>query len=462
MKQLGILILLLTIPLGAMFLISQGQTNPEFPELISMAIELVQALKNGQYDETAKHFDATMTKLATPEKMKEVWETVTKQVGPFKKQVGVWTESLPKYDIVYITCAFEKATLDIKVVFDKNKRISGQFFVPPRNKERYSPPKYSDKEKFSEKDVEVGVEGWRLPGTLTLPKGDGPFPALVLVHGSGPNDRDETLGPNKPFKDLAWGLASRNIAVLRYDKRTKIHGHKMLEEKENKLTVFEETVQDALAAADFLRQTEKIDGQNIYILGHSLGGMLIPRIAMKNTMNAGFIIMAGPTRPLEDIYIEQITYIFGLDGKLSEEEKRHIEEVEQSTRKIKNLTPENSGQMTENFLGAGAAYWLDLKGYDPAVTAKNIGRPLLILQGGRDYQVTVEDFNRWNKALSDKTNVDFKLYPAHNHLFIPGTGQCTPEEYQKAGHVGINVVEDIATWIKKTESLESTILPPAR
>jgi fermentation-respiration switch protein FrsA (DUF1100 family) len=439
--------ILLFFPLVFIFLHSQQQNNPPFDELIAMAREFVDALENGHYVESVKHFDETMTKLAPPKKMKEVWETVIKQVGPFKEQNGVWTESILKYDIVYVTCTFEKATLDIKVVFNKNKQISGQFFVPSKSTKEYAPPEYSDKNTFTETEVIVGVEGWPLPGTLSLPKGEGPFPALVLVHGSGPNDRDESLGPNKSFRDLAWGLASRNIAVLRYDKRTKVHGQKIVADKSTKLTVYEETIHDALAATDLLRGTEKIDPQNIFILGHSLGGMLIPRIANANSKNAGFIIKAGPTRPLEDLYVEQIEYIYLLDGKLSDEEKTNLDEIQVNIQKIKNLTSENSTQLTERFLGAGADYWIDLNGYNPAETAKNIDRPILILQGGRDYQVTMEDFEGWKKTLADKNNVEFKLYPAHNHLLIPGEGKITPAEYQKVGHVDKVVIDDIAKWI---------------
>jgi len=449
MKNLALVLIMLS--LSTLFLHPHQESMPHWKELIAMAKEFVTALEHGHYDESVKHFDETMTKLAPSEKMKEVWEAVIKQVGSFKEQKGVWTESIPKYDIVYVTCAFGKATLDIKVVFDKNKKIAGQFFVPPRSSAEYNPPDYVEKKRFSEKEVEFGVEGWLLPGTLSLPNGNGPFPALVLVHGSGPNDRDESLGPNKPFRDLAWGMASQNIAVLRYDKRTRIHGQKMIADKSAKLTVYEETIEDALAAANLLRKIDGIDAKNIFILGHSLGGMLIPRIACEDTKNTGFIIMAGPTRPLEDLFVEQIEYISLLDGKLSEEEKANFEQIKSTVQKIKNLTPENSTQMTERFLGAGAYYWLDLKGYDPAEAAKNIDRPVLILQGGRDYQVTTKDFSGWKKSLTDNNNVEFILYPAHNHLFLSGKGKCTPAEYQITGHVDKAVIDDIAAWIKKVK-----------
>ena len=435
------------IPL-TLFLTHAGtQQKSPFPmeELISKAKEFVRSLEKGDYEASVKDFDETMTKLVSPEKMKQVWETVLKQVGKLKQQKGVRTESVPNYDIVYVTCEFDKAALDVKVVFNKKKQIAGQFFTPPPVP--YKPPGYADPDAFTETELQFGKQGWKLPATLSIPKGDGPFPAVILVHGSGPNDRDETLGPNKPFKDLAWGWASKNIAVLRYDKRTKAHGAKMAAQKDTPLTVYEECIEDTLYAAELLRKTEKIDREKIFILGHSLGGTLLPRIAPLESRTAGFIIMAGATRPLEDLYIEQVRYIFMLDGKLSAEEKEKLKETEAAVQKIKNLTQADSSQKKEKLLGAYPEYWLNLKGYTPAETAKGIQRPLLILQGGRDYQVTEKDFENWKKALSSKNNVAFKLYSSLNHLFMSGEGPSSPSEYQQPGHVDEIVIKDIADWI---------------
>ncbi|MGH9411173.1 MAG: hypothetical protein ACRD1V_17155, partial [Vicinamibacterales bacterium] len=96
---------------------------------------------------------------------------------------------------------------------------------------------------------------------------------------------------------------------------------------------------------------------------------------------------------------------------------------------------------------APASYWLDLRGYDPPTAAKAVKQPMLILQGERDYQVTMDDFAKWKAALGSRPNVAFKSYPALNHLMIAGTGKSLPAEYNTPGHVDAHVVEDIAAWL---------------
>jgi dienelactone hydrolase len=285
-----------------------------------------------------------------------------------------------------------------------------------------------------------------MPGTLTTPAGAAPFTAVELVHGSGPNDRDETVGGNKPFKDLAWGPASKGVAVLRYEKRTKQHGAKLASIRA--FTVKDEVLDDALAAVELLRKTEGIDAKRIFVLGHSLGGMLVPRIGRLDPNIAGLIALAGATRPLEDVIPEQLAYIFSVDGTISPEEQKQLDQAKEQAAKVKALKPEDANSSAIVF-SAPVSYWLDLRGYNPPETAKELKQPLLILQGERDYQVTMDDFKRWNAALATKSNVTFKSYPSLNHLFIAGTGRSTPSEYDQAGHVVAQVIEDIAAWIKK-------------
>ena len=419
------------------------------------ARQFLAALEKGDFNLAASDFDETMLKVSGPDKLAAFWkDQFPKQVGAFKKQTAARRDQAGAYELVLVTCEFEKATLDARVVFDKAGKIAGFGFVPSGPPVKYSPPAYAEPARFEETDVTVGAGEWKLPGTLTMPKGEGPFPGLVLVHGSGPNDRDESLGPNKPFKDLAGGLATRGIAVLRYDKRSKVHGKKILADPklEAAMTVKDETIDDALTATVLLQKTKGVDGKRVFILGHSLGGFLMPRIALAAAplRIAGFISMAGLTRPLDDTIIRQMTYLYGLAGtNLSDDDKKKLEDIKAEVAKIKALTDADRAS-TEKLVGAMPAYWLDLRGYNPAETAKSVQAPMLFLQGGRDYQVQTVDLDNWKAALGSRKDIEFRLYPKLNHLFYEGEGILTPLEYmQKHGSVAPYVVDDIAAWIGK-------------
>jgi len=439
----------------AFFLLTQAEASRrrEADELIVKARAFLEALSRGDFEAAVADFDETMMKVSGPEKLAEFWKLVPQKMGAFKRQTGARRDVLGAYDIVLVTCEFEKVTLDARVVFDKNKRIAGFQFVPSLPPAKYEPPPYADPETFEEREVTVGRGEWALPGTLTLPKGDGPFPGVVLVHGSGPNDRDETLGPNKPFKDIAWGLATKGFAVLRYEKRTRLHGPKLVANPEigRAFTVKEETIEDALEAVRVFKATPAIHPNKIFVLGHSLGGMLIPRLAVagKELDIAGFIIMAGLTRPYEDTYLQQMTYLLSLDGELSEEDKKQLDGIKVEIAKIKALQEADRGA-GEKLLNAPPSYWLDLRGYFPPEVAIKVKKPMLILQGSRDYQVTTEDFENWKKALSHRSDVEFRLYSKLNHLFFEGQGLPTPDEYlQVHGSVSPEVISDIAAFIRK-------------
>lgn len=300
-------------------------------------------------------------------------------------------------------------------------------------------------ENIEEREITFGKKGWELPGILTTPKGDDKFPVVILVHGSGPNDRDETIGPNKPFRDIAWGLAQKGIASIRYDKRTNVYGKKMASDPN--LTVYEETVEDAVQAELFVQMNSNFICEGTYILGHSLGGYLIPRIAQESEAS-GYIIVAGPVTPLEDLMVEQVTYIGNLDGSLSKDEERTIKAYEIMRDNIKSLT-KDSKLAPFQLVNAPASYWLDLKDYRPAELAKDMESPLLILQGERDYQIPMREFELWQQALEDKKNVTFKSYAGLNHLLMYGTEKSSPEEYNVPGRVDQRVIDDISIWIEE-------------
>lgn len=424
--------------------------DPETDRSIATARAFLHFTLKGEYQRAVQDFDEVMREKMPADELQKVWTSVTGQAGDFQELMGARVETSGEYAIVILVCRFAKAVLDVKVVFSSEQEITGLWFAPHQPPQAYKPPDYADLSAFAEEDVTVGNEPWTLPGTLTMPNGVAePVPAVVLVHGSGPNDRDETIGPNKPFKDLAWGLATRGIAVLRYEKRTRVYREAFMD-PEHAFTVREETVDDAVAATALLRRTPRIDAGRIFILGHSLGGMLIPRIGARTPEAAGFIILAGATRRAEDAILDQIEYIAKLDGTWSEEEKRRHAEYQETAAKIKGLKPEDKLNR-EAYMGAFAAYWIDLQDYDAPREALQLKRPLLILQGERDYQVPTKDFQNWRSALADAEGVRFKLYADLNHLFMAGRGKSSPAEYQRTGNVDERVIEDIAAWIKHKE-----------
>jgi uncharacterized protein len=409
-------------------------------------------IKQQDYAGAVGMFDDTMKSALPESKLREIWETtLPKQVGAFQgRSEAQLTDRKDPYQRIIVPLQFEKAALNMLVVVDVNTgKISGLFFQPNQAVEasQYKTPTYVDPAKFEEKEITFGAAPWTLPGTLTLPNGNGPFPAVVLVHGSGPNGRDETIGPNKPFKDIAQGLASQGFAVLRYDKRTKVYGDTMAKDTSS-ITPKEEVLDDVTAALAFLRQQPQIDPKRVFVLGHSLGGYLAPRIAQANPDTAGLIILAGAARPLEDSIQEQMQYLFDNEGSLSAQDKQlQIGQIQQQVEAVKALTPQSSSK--DVIFGMSVPYWLDLKNYQPAELARSLTLPMLILQGERDYQVTMKDFGIWKNALTGHANVQLKSYPDLNHLFISGTGKSLPAEYRTPGNVSGTVIQDITAWLKQ-------------
>jgi dienelactone hydrolase len=261
----------------------------------------------------------------------------------------------------------------------------------------------------------------------------------VLVHGSGPHDADETMGPNKPFRDLALGLAARGIASVRYEKRTLAHPADFTVDKA--YTVDDETVDDAVAAVQLAATAPAIDPMRVWVVGHSLGGLLAPRIAARSSQVAGLVILAGPTRKLEDIVVDQVRTLAGPGSPAA----ASAEAFARAVRDPK-LAPAQPVQMLGTTLPG--SYFLDLRSYDVVHVASSLRVPMLILQGERDFQVTRADYDGWAHALGGRANVTLKLYPALNHLFESGTGPSRPAEYQRPGlHVAPEVVADIAAFV---------------
>ena len=412
---------MIRLVLGLSLLMAIGQENPA----VDHAKRVLDLLEHDRFEEVAKEFNAPMAAALTAAQLGQAWASVHQQAGAFSATIDQQVRTQPDgITAVVLGCRFEKMVGNLLVAFDAADKIAGLRITPRPGAAPAVPDQPSSSDRFTEEAVTVGTGEWILPGTLTMPKG--PIAAaIVLVHGSGPGDRDETVGANKPFRDLAWGLGDRGIAVLRFDKRTNRYADKFAPNQQ--FTVREETIDDAVAAVALLRSHDRIDPKRVFVLGHSLGGTLAPRIAAADPAIAGLVIMAGATRPLLDAARDQLTYLASLTPGATVPEG--------ALDALKRRAPDS--------------YWKDLDAYHPSQAAAQLTLPILILQGERDYQVTAVDLKGWRDALDGRSNVAIKTYPTLNHLFMPGEGKSTPAEYQRAGHVPEFVFDDIAAWMKR-------------
>lgn len=292
-----------------------------------------------------------------------------------------------------------------------------------------------------------------LKGMLTLPSGaERPVPAVVFVHGSGASNMDEKVGKLTPFKDLADGLAESGIASVRYDKRTFAHAFKLLREKD--ITVKTETIEDAILATEMLKNDPRIERENIFIIGHSMGAMLAPRIDDKGGNYKGLIMMAGSPRKLEEIMIDQMEDLVrsskGLVQKIMK--KQHAK----FSAMFDGMYDLSDDDAKRKRIGGGATlyYFKEMGEHSAPEYLSKTKKPMLFMQGEKDFQATVErDFNAYKQLLSDHDNVEFRLYDNLNHAFVPsvhGNIMLAKQEYGVEQHIGQEVISDIAEWIQKT------------
>lgn len=301
----------------------------------------------------------------------------------------------------------------------------------------WTPPPYADPTTFAEQDItlDVPLPGTpTLPGTLSLPK-QGARVGVVLLSGAGPFDRDGTSGPNKPLKDLAWGLATKGIAVLRFDKSTANRPEAMTEPG---YTMTSEYVPPAIVAVRALK--EHVD--QVFLVGHSMGGKVAPKIAAEEPLVSGVVMMAGDTQPMQHAAVRVMRYLAQITPEVVPPGTIELFERQAAVVDI-DLSADTPS--TELPFGLPASFWLDLRTYEPVATAAKLDVPILVLQGGRDYQVTVaDDLPAWRAGLPDAT---IKVLDADNHFFFPGTGPSTMADYQLPGHVDPAVVTTITTWL---------------
>lgn len=428
---------------------------PDEESMKADAQKVAEDLQAGDFAAVTEKFSAEMAAALDEKSLESSWNSVVAVLGDFIETLSVETYERDAYFCVDILEHYENNGLKLHIVYDAQGKIAGMQIT------------YADVEPYLETEVQLGEEELsyteeevtvtadeRVPlgGTLTLPRDTEKPPVVILVHGSGSSDRDENINGNKPFADIAHGLAARGIAVLRYDKRYYTYPDCPDVGSAEMVTLREETLDDVDAAIKLMQEDARVDGSRIFVLGHSLGGCLSPAIAAKHPQLAGIISMAGSLRPLWEIVYDQNQEAIAAakEGELTDEEQAQLAEAaEQVETSVKVLREELEAQPDDELLlGIPVRYWKSNKEYCGENFIDQVEMPVLILQGDTDFQVYPEkDYVLWQETLAGRDNAVFHLYEGLNHLMMPTQGKRDITEYSVKGHVDEQVIDDIAEFI---------------
>lgn len=305
-------------------------------------------------------------------------------------------------------------------------------FVPPPD---YSAPADAP---YTAEDVTVPTPmGHTLAGTLTVPRGRGPWPVAITISGSGSQDRDEEIALVKgyrPFRQIADTLGRMGIAVLRMDDRG--FGGSGGVAATATSADFAEDIQAGIA---FARARPDLDGRRVFLIGHSEGGMIAPMIAADDPSLAGIVLMAGPAQRGRDILVFQNRYAIERSATIRPEARDSALQAALGT--IDSLMVANP--------------WLRFFAtYDPLATARRVSVPVLVLQGATDQQITVDQAEVLGAAFREGGNRDVtvRVFPGANHLFIDDP-DGNPAGYTRltTGAIRGDVVATLTEWLARRE-----------
>ena len=398
------------------------------------------------YDQSTPDMQAA---LGSVDGLAAIWAQIGQKYGAFAEITGATAAEQGGYLVSQVTCEHASAILTFNVVLDADGKLAGLTVLSVDEKVAQST---ADQTQFVTEEITLRAGAAdETQGILTLPAGEGPFPAVIMMQGSGPSDMNEAAFGIAVFRDLVEGLAAAGVASIRYDKYTYAHADLLQADPDllAHLTVQEEYLLDAQAALQLLKTDGRIGA--IYLLGHSLGGMILPRVMQ--TLGAenfnGGVILAGSPLPLWEIqYHQNLTLIPALPETDQAAAQAAIDAEAAKVETLSVLTDEEL--LSTKFFGLSAYYQLDLISVDTAQTAATLGKPLLIVQGGKDWQVTPADgIDAWQAALSGMTDVTYKLYPDMNHMLVDMTGEPAGDtsDYIAGSIASATLIADITAWI---------------
>ncbi|HBN83948.1 MAG TPA: hypothetical protein DDZ89_08900, partial [Clostridiales bacterium] len=383
------------------------------------ALRLVSELNAGNYENAYREFqyERTMKFSLGAGAFKDLWTDLTDEYGQPREILSSTVNTVGKDTTVSVIVQHEKAQVIVNVIYNSNNRISGlEYGIVEEDVDWEQTGENDPSLAPNETLLSVGTDQFPLKAMLSIPlEGTKPYPLVILVPGSGPNDMDETVGVCTPFKDIAEQLNKNGIAVLRFNSRA----YEYLDEIGKNIanfTPYEEIIEDAVAVYHDAKTLYDIDPDRIYIAGHSIGGYFIPRIAEYTPDAAGYILLAANAYHMEDLIYQQYRYLVHMDGKVKFAEKFVLARYQNMTKRVKNLK-EGDDVNPRKLYGVYPNYWLYANKYNVLETVKKIDLPVLFLQGTRDYQVSIDNFKLWKQTMEGKDNAQFIQYDNLNHLF---------------------------------------------
>lgn len=407
--------------------------------------KFIGAVKRGDYNKNQKFFDSTFYGKIIESQTEKTITDFIKDNGPIVaiERTEVDTQGCKMASCTSIKVA--KGKFLWYILFDQAQSIN-RFTIDTFSTQWFYKPETITTANYIRKEVLIETNPFiKLPASLYIPISIKKTAAVVLVQGSGPHDRNGSTGKNKIYLEMALGLVQQGITVLTYDKRTYVYQNNNPFPFDS-MDYYCETIDDAVAAIDFLKHQNQVDSNRIYIAGHSQGAMCAPLMAKKCKVK-GLILLAAPARPLLEIIPEQLDYIANLDGKISEEEETGNKALKWQ---VNNALKPDLNLKTKTLLpfGAKAKYWLMDRNYKVLEVAKTLPIPIQLLQGGRDYNVTKKDYDLWVEGMSGKSNFKAVWFEDLDHLYFTGNGMAKPQDLSMPNHVSKKVINKMIEFIK--------------
>lgn len=409
---------------------------------IKLSKQFIGAVKRNEYHKNYRFFDSTFYGKAISAQTQKMVEDFIREKG----SIVAIEKTVADTQGCKMATATSVRTAKGKYLwyqyFDQGQRIQ-RFNVDTLSQQWFYVPKELSNKNFSRKEVMIEPNAFiKLPGSLYIPGGNKKSPLVIMVHGSGPHDRNVSVGRNKVFLDIALDLVQKGVSVLIYDKRTYVYQYHDPFPMDS-MDYYSETIDDAVAAFKLAKSFKDIDTGRIYIAGHSQGALCGPLIAKQCKGLKGLILLAAPGRGLLEIIPEQLDYVNSLQ---SERDKEKAIEVTNAIKwQVKNALKPDLTLKSKVMLpfGAKAKYWLMDRNYKVLEEAQKLTLPVYLLQGGRDYNVTKKDYDLWLEAMKGKTNFKPYWFEDLDHLYFEGHGMAKPEDVIKPNHVSKKVTDKL-------------------